>query len=197
MTKRLLSSCVNKFVQLFTYLTICWLVEGAEEGFEVHGAGFTYRSLQWTVTKRLLSSCVNLFMCLFAYLNVLWCVAGTEERFEVHGAGCQRICSCSGGGLRQGTHPRHPAAEGAFPLPVGNVQGPFRGTFLMGITSFEKCNQAFDLTKKHKKLIFVGGTPFALQLLRAHSQMLCGVSLANTAKVVLFVMYHQLICQSA
>ena len=33
-------------------------------------------------------------------------------------------------------------------------QGP---TFLMGITSLEKCNQVFDLTKKHKKLIFVGG----------------------------------------
>ena len=33
-------------------------------------------------------------------------------------------------------------------------QGP---TFLMGITSLEKCKQVFDFTKKHKKLIFVGG----------------------------------------
>ena len=30
-------------------------------------------------------------------------------------------------------------------------------TFLMGINSLEKCKQVFDLTKKHKKLIFVGG----------------------------------------
>ena len=69
-----------------------------------------------------------MLMCYFAYLVVLWCVAGAEEGSEVHGAGCQRICSCSGGGHRQGTHPGHPAAEGALPLPVGNVQGSFRGT---------------------------------------------------------------------
>ena len=103
----------------------------------------------------------------FIYLVVCWFVKGAEEGSEVHGAGCQRICLCSRGGHRQGAHTCHTAAQGALPVSVGNVQGPFRGM------------------------------PFALHLSMAHAQALPGVSLAYTVCVVLFVMYPQLVCQSA
>jgi len=103
----------------------------------------------------------------FIYLVVCWFVKGAEEGSEVHGAGCQRICLCSRGGHRQGAHACHTAAQGALPVSVGNVQGPFRGM------------------------------PFALHLSMAHAQALPGVSLAYTVCAVLFVMYPQLVCQSA
>jgi len=135
------------------YGASCWFVAGAEEGFEVHGAGSTHRSIQWIVTKRLFLSFVNMLTCFCTFFIVRCLVAGAEEGSEVHGAGCQRVCSCSGRDHRQGAHPCHPTAQGALPLPVGNVQGPFRGM------------------------------PFPLHPLRACSQVLCEVSWACTARL--------------
>ena len=147
------------------YGAVHWCVEGAEEGFEVHGAGFAYTSLHWTVTRRFIVVICQ-YAHVFLHLTVCWSVEGAEEGFEVHGAGCQRICSCSGRDHRQSPHPRHPAAQRALPLPVGNVQGPFRGM------------------------------PFPVQPLKACSQTLCGVDMVNMSSVPPFVIHQRLICHS-